>query len=113
MTTGGFEGRVAVVTGGASGIGRAAVLRLLDEGASVIAADYNADGGSALLDEVAAAGAGGEKRLRFARTDVAEEADVEAAVAMAVDEFGRLDVMINNAGVGGAFGPVTEITAED
>jgi NAD(P)-dependent dehydrogenase (short-subunit alcohol dehydrogenase family) len=113
MASGAFDGRVAIVTGGASGIGRAAVLRLLDDGASVVAADYNAAAGGALVDEVAAAGTGAEKRLMFCRTDVAVEADVAGTVAAAIDEFGRLDVMINNAGVGGAFGAITDIEAED
>ena len=109
----GLDGKVAIVTGGASGIGRAAVLRLLDEGASVVAADYNAATGGQLLDEVAATCSGADKRVRFVRTDVAEEADVEAAVRVAVADFGHLDVMINNAGVGGAFGAVTDLTVED
>ncbi|HVM10259.1 MAG TPA: SDR family oxidoreductase [Acidimicrobiales bacterium] len=114
MSTGGtFEGRVAVVTGGASGIGRATVLRLLDDGASVVSADFNAASGEALVEEVASSGSGTEKRLRFVRSDVSVEADVEAAVATAVDEFGRLDIMVNNAGVGGAFGPVENIEVDD
>ncbi|HEX7168974.1 MAG TPA: SDR family oxidoreductase [Acidimicrobiales bacterium] len=113
MTIGRFEGRVAVVTGGASGIGRATVIRLLDEGASVVAADYNAATGAALVDDVAASAAGAEKRLRFVRTDVSVEADVAAAVSTALADFGRLDVMVNNAGVAGAFGPVEAIEVDD
>ena len=108
-----FEGRVAVVTGGASGIGKATVLRLLDEGASVIAADFNATTGQALVDEVAASGSGAEKRIRFIKTDVSVEADVAGAIGAAVGEFGRLDIVANNAGVGGAFGPVEAIEVED
>jgi NAD(P)-dependent dehydrogenase (short-subunit alcohol dehydrogenase family) len=103
-----LAGRVAVVTGGASGIGRATVLRFLAEGASVVAGDLNADNGERLLDDADA-----PDRLAFVRADVAEEADVEALVATAVDRFGGLDVMFNNAGVGGAFGPLTETTVED
>lgn len=108
-----FEGRVAVVTGGASGIGRATVLRLLDEGASVVAADFNATTGDQLVAHVAANGTDTEKRIRFVKTDVSVEDDVRNAIETAVSEFGRLDIVANNAGVGGAFGPVEAIEAED
>ena len=100
--------RVAVITGGASGIGRATVLRFLDEGAKVVVGDFNAENGQALVDEV-----GDPDRLRFVRTDVAEEAEVEALIGAAVETFGGLDVLFNNAGVGGAFGPLTEISVDD
>ena len=100
--------RVAVITGGASGIGKATVLRFLDEGAKVVVGDYNAENGQALVDEV-----GDPDRLRFIRTDVAEEAEVEALIGAAVETFGGLDVLFNNAGVGGAFGPLTEISVDD
>jgi NAD(P)-dependent dehydrogenase (short-subunit alcohol dehydrogenase family) len=87
-------------------MGRASVERFLDEGASVIAADLNESKGADLL--AARELAGDAKRLRFLRADVAEEADVAGLVDAALGEFGRLDVMFNNAGVGGAFGPITE-----
>lgn len=109
--SGRIEGRVAVITGGASGIGRATVLRFLAEGASVVAADMNEANGKALLEQVEAEGNGG--RLRFVTADVSVEADVEHAVRTAVDEFGRLDIMFNNAGVGGAIGPVTDLEVDD
>ena len=100
--------RVAVVTGGASGIGKATVLRFLQDGAKVVVGDYNAENGQQLVDEV-----GDPDRLLFIRTDVAEEADVEALIRTAVHHFGGLDVLFNNAGVGGAFGPLTEISVDD
>jgi len=100
--------RVAVVTGGASGIGRATVLRFLDAGARVVFGDLNADKGRTLADEI-----GDAARVRFIRTDVAEEAEVAALIDAAVEAFGGLDVVFNNAGVGGAFGPVTEIAVTD
>ena len=100
--------RVAVITGGASGIGKATVLRFLAEGAKVVVGDFNAENGQALVDEV-----GDPDRLLFIRTDVAEEAEVEALIRAAVESFGGLDVLFNNAGVGGAFGPLTEISVED
>lgn len=100
--------RVAVVTGGASGIGRATVLRFLKEGAKVVVGDFNAENGQQLAAEV-----GDPSRLRFVRTDVAEEAEMEALIGAAVEQFGGLDVLFNNAGVGGAFGPITDLTVED
>ncbi|MEQ8663004.1 MAG: SDR family oxidoreductase, partial [Gammaproteobacteria bacterium] len=105
-----LESRTAVVTGGASGMGRATVLRFLDEGANVVVADFNAATGAETLELAAARGHGG--RVRFIRTDVAREADVEAMLKCAVDAFGRLDIVFNNAGVGGAIGPLTETTVD-
>lgn len=97
----------ALVTGGASGIGRATVQRLLADGCSVLVADLNGAAGEQLLDEC------GDDRLRFVVTDVSREQDVQRAVAAAVDAFGGLDCVVNNAGVGGAFGKLTEIEVED
>jgi len=105
-----LQGKVAVITGGASGMGKATVLRFLAEGAQVVIADFNAQTGADTLAEAAAAGFG--DAVRFIKTDVAREADVEAMLSCAVDTFGRLDVVFNNAGVGGAIGPLTETTVE-
>lgn len=104
-------GKVALVTGGASGIGRATVERLLNDGDAVVAADLNAENGDRLLSDLS--GASGEGRLIFVRTDVAEEGDVANAVNRAVETFGRLDKLVNNAGLGGAFGPITDVEVED
>jgi NAD(P)-dependent dehydrogenase (short-subunit alcohol dehydrogenase family) len=104
--SGRLAGRVAVVTGGASGMGHASVERFLEEGACVIAADLNAAKGEQLAH--ACARRGDAKRFRFVVADVAEERDVAGLVDRALADFGRLDVMFNNAGVGGAFGPITE-----
>jgi NAD(P)-dependent dehydrogenase (short-subunit alcohol dehydrogenase family) len=106
-----LEGKVAVVTGGGNGIGRATVLRFLAEGARVVVADLNEQTGGETLELARQAGHG--ERVRFVRTDVAREADVESAVERATGDFGRLDVMFNNAGVAGAFGPITHIDAGD
>ena len=100
--------RVAVITGGASGIGRATVLRYLAEGAKVVVGDFNADNGQRLVEDVDDA-----DRLLFLRTDVAEEDDIESLIGAAVERFGGLDVLFNNAGVGGAFGPITELNVTD
>jgi NAD(P)-dependent dehydrogenase (short-subunit alcohol dehydrogenase family) len=106
-----LSGRVAMITGGASGMGLATVRRFLAEGARVVMADLNATAGASVLDELTALGYGDD--VRFTRTDVAVEDDVAAAVETAVEAFGRLDVVFNNAGVGGAFGPITEIAVDD
>lgn len=106
-----LAGKVAVVTGGASGMGRATVLRFLDEGARVVIADLNQETGKQTLALAEARGAG--DRARFLRTDVAEEADVAAMVAHARSEFGRLDCVFNNAGLGGALGSLLETEVED
>ncbi len=106
-----LEGKVAVITGGASGMGRASVQRFVAEGAAVVVADLNEANGAAVVAELAAAGAG--DRVRFQGVDVAVEDDVAGAVAAAVAAFGQLDVMFNNAGVGGAFGAVTDLHLED
>lgn len=107
-----FEGKVAVVTGGGNGIGRATVLRFLDEGArGVVVADLNAETGAETL--ALARGAGHGDRARFVRANVAEERDVEAAIDAARAAFGRLDCVFNNAGVAGAIGPITHVTVED
>jgi len=106
-----LDGKVAVITGGSSGMGRATTLRFLDEGASVVFGDMNENTAKETLD--LAADAGTEKHVRFIHTDVSQEADVAAMIELAVSEFGRLDVVFNNAGVGGAFGNLTDIEVED
>ena len=103
--------RVAVITGAASGMGKATALRFLAEGASVVMADYNAETGAAALGDAADQGFG--ERSRFVRADVAVEDDVEQMIDLAVATFGHLDVVFNNAGVGGAIGPLAETRAED
>ncbi|MCZ0942457.1 MAG: SDR family oxidoreductase [Gammaproteobacteria bacterium] len=106
-----LKDKVAVITGGASGMGRATALRFLAEGANVVIADYNAETGADAMKEAADQGFG--ERTRFARTDVAVEAQVESMIATAVDAFGHLDIVFNNAGVGGAIGPLGATRVED
>jgi NAD(P)-dependent dehydrogenase (short-subunit alcohol dehydrogenase family) len=102
--------RVAVITGGASGMGQSTVMRFLEEGARVVVADFNAATGEATVELAAQAGFG--ERVRFVKTDVASEPDIEAMMACALESFGRLDIVFNNAGVGGAIGPLTETTID-
>jgi len=106
-----LEGKVAVITGGGNGIGRATALRFLAEGASVVVADLNEANGRETVDLAQAAGHG--KRVRFVRADVTQEADVAAAINAAPAAFGRLDCVFNNAGVAGAFGPITHVDADE
>ncbi|MBU6281653.1 glucose 1-dehydrogenase [bacterium] len=109
--SGRLGGKVAVVTGGGNGIGRATVLRFLAEGAKVVVADLNEATGHETVS--LAAHAGHAASVRFVRTDVSVEDDVEEAVATATREFGGLDCMFNNAGIAGAFGPITHLDAAD
>ena len=106
-----LAGKVAIVTGGASGMGRATVMRFLADGAKVMVADLNEKNGAETLAGAKAGGHGDS--IAFVRCDVAREADVAAMVAEAVKRFGRLDIAYLNAGVGGAFGPIAETSVED
>ena len=103
--------KVAVITGGASGMGRATVMRFLEEGAKVTIADFNAGNSASVLAEANAAGF--EERVLSVRVDVAREEDVIAMFDHTLARFGVVDVVFNNAGVGGAIGPLTETTVED
>jgi NAD(P)-dependent dehydrogenase (short-subunit alcohol dehydrogenase family) len=96
-----LDGKVAVVTGGASGIGAGTVRRFVEEGASCVIADIQDDAGRALAAEL------GDVAV-FHHTDVTSEDDVQAAVALASERFGRIDVMFNNAGIVGAIGSITQ-----
>ncbi len=93
--SGRYEGRRSLITGGGSGIGQATVLRLLAEGADVVAADISVDG---LADTVEKAGDVGE-RLSTQLVDVADEDSVQAGVEASVERLGGLDVLVNAAGI--------------
>jgi NAD(P)-dependent dehydrogenase (short-subunit alcohol dehydrogenase family) len=88
-----LPGKVAVVTGGAGGIGRATAELLVAEGANVVVADIDEDGGHEVAGHIGEAAA-------FKQTDVSDEDQVQALVDFAVDRFGGLDIMFNNAGIG-------------
>ncbi len=106
-----LAGKVAIVTGGASGMGRATVMRFLAEGAKVMVADLNEANGAETIAVAKAQGHG--DGIAFLRCDVAKESDVANLVTETVKRFGRLDIAYLNAGVGGAFGPIAETSVED
>ncbi len=100
-----FAGKRAVVTGGASGIGRATVQRLVDEGAEVWIGDIDATGGQAIAET-------SNGRVHFLRTDVCEAGDI-AALIEAADAAGGIDILFNNAGAGGSRERIDAISPED
>jgi len=106
---GDFDGRVALVTGGGSGLGQAASRLLAERGARVVVADVNTDGGAETVAQCEQAGS----EAVFVRTDVTEEADVAGAVAAAVDRWGHLDCAVNNAGTTGPSKPTADYTLEE
>ncbi|WKU05474.1 SDR family NAD(P)-dependent oxidoreductase [Micromonospora sp. HUAS LYJ1] len=100
-----LKGKVAVITGAASGIGRGGAELFVAEGAKVVAADINDELGAALQKEYAGS-------LVYVHADVTSEADIAAAVDTAVSKFGKLDIMFNNAGAQGDPSPLIEIGSE-
>lgn len=102
-----LEGKVALITGAATGIGEVTARLFAHEGAAVVVADINEDKGRAVVEALTKNGSSAV----FVRTDVTKEADVEKAVRVAVDHFGRLDIMVNNAGIVGAIGSILHTDA--
>lgn len=106
MSMGRLEDKVAIVTGGASGIGEATVRLFASEGASVIVADVEDERGRRLA-------ASFEGNVVYRHTDVTSEDDIRDTVKAAVDKWRHLDVMFNNAGIVGAVGPIEGVKVED
>jgi NAD(P)-dependent dehydrogenase (short-subunit alcohol dehydrogenase family) len=100
-----LDGKVAVITGGASGIGEAAVRLFVDEGCRVVIADIRDDKGARLAEGLG-------ERAAYIHTDVSEEPHIKAALSVALTRFGRLDCLFNNAGVGGVSGSIEELSVE-
>ncbi len=104
-----FEGKVALVTGAASGIGRASALAFAREGARIVVADLAVDGGEETVRMIESA----DGAAMFCQTDVSKAADVEKLIEQAVSEYGRLDYAHNNAGVLGKAMPVADFSEEE
>ena len=101
-----LDGKVAVITGGASGIGEASVRLFVEEGARVVIADMQRERGESLAAELGDA-------TRFVQVEVRQEDQVKGAIDTATNEWGRLDCIFNNAGFGGVLGPVEDIPVEE
>lgn len=100
-----LQDKVAIVTGGASGIGEFTVREMLKQGAKVVIADFNDAGGQKLADELG-------EHVSFIHVDVSNEEQVEAMVKHAVDTFGKVDILFSNAGIG-SIGSTHELTLEE
>ncbi|HEX5997790.1 MAG TPA: SDR family NAD(P)-dependent oxidoreductase [Hyphomicrobiaceae bacterium] len=90
-----LAGRVAIVTGAAQGIGRACAVRLAQEGAKIALCDVNAEAGAKVVDAIVASGG----HATFVRCDVASAAEVDSALTATLNTYGRVDVLVNNAGI--------------
>lgn len=104
-----LDGKVAFITGGASGIGAGAARRFAQEGARVMLADLQEDEGEKLRDEIAAKGG----QAAYVACDVSDADSVSNAITQTVEQFGRLDIVFANAGINGVWAPVEEITPEE
>ena len=100
-----LDGKVAVITGGASGIGKASARLFIEQGARLVIADIEDDRGKRLAKELGA-------NAVYLHADVSQEADVKTAIDLASEKFGHLDCMFNNAGTGGVMGPIEETPVE-
>jgi NAD(P)-dependent dehydrogenase (short-subunit alcohol dehydrogenase family) len=104
-----FAGKVALVTGASSGIGRDVAIAFGNEGAKVVVADISSDGGQQTVDMIS--DKGGE--ATFVQTDVSRASDVEAAVNVALAQLGGLDIAVNNAGIEGTLAPTADYPEDD
>lgn len=105
-----FENKVAIVTGAASGIGRATAIKFAKEGAKVVLSDVNEEAGNLVVDEIKNTG----QEAIFVKCNIGERADVVNLIKTTVDTFGRLDCAVNSAGIAGKLSqPVHEYPEED
>lgn len=104
-----MEDKVAIVTGGASGIGRAISTRLSRAAAAVIIFGRNEERGNKAVDEIIADGGGAE----FFRTDLISGEEIEKSMSMVLSKYGRVDILVNNAGISGFMGPVVDTPMQE
>lgn len=104
-----FEGKVALVTGGGSGIGRATAVKFADKGAKVVVADVDERGGQETIRMIRDC----KEEAIFVRADVADEASVVHLMNETIKAYGRLDYAINNAGIEGPSAPIVELSSTD
>jgi 3-oxoacyl-[acyl-carrier protein] reductase len=105
-----LDGKVAIVTGAGSGFGEGIARRFAEEGAKVVVNDINAEGGSRVAQAIAAAQ--GQGSAVFLRADVSDDAAMAGLAAATLDRFGRVDIMVNNAGITHVNGPMLEVGEE-
>ena len=104
-----LDNKVAFITGAASGIGAGTARRFAEEGAQVVLADVQAEEGEKLQQEIAATG----RQALYVECDVSSPESVQAAIAAAVEKFGRLDIVFANAGINGVWAPIEDLQPEE
>ena len=104
-----LKDKVAFITGGASGIGKGTALRFAQEGARVVLADLDREAGEAVRGQIEQAGG----QALFVECDVSQAGSVEAAIAQALQTYGRLDIVFANAGVNGVWAPIEELQPDE
>jgi 3(or 17)beta-hydroxysteroid dehydrogenase len=102
------ENKVVLITGGASGLGLASAIRLAEEGAKIVISDVQDPQSDAALEKIRVH----DPDARYLHHDVTQESEWQSVIGEVLDQFGRLDGLVNNAGIGGNGGPIHELTLD-